>query len=80
MTQNEIRRLARAVAEELAILQDEVMNTKKAAEYLGCSVRAVQDRVARNRIPCHRRGGKIYFSKQELTKYYLQDDSGTRVL
>lgn len=71
MTQSEVKRIARAVAEELAILQDEIMNSKRAAEYLGCSIRAIQDRAVRNMIPCHRRGGKLYFSKQELTRYYL---------
>lgn len=74
MTQNEVKRIARAVAEELAILQDEIMNSKRAAEYLGCSVRAVQDRAVRDMIPHHRRGGKLYFSKQELTRFYLLDD------
>lgn len=69
----DINRLAAKVAEQVLQMTDELMTPQQAAEYLGCSVNALQLRRAKTLIPSHKRDGAVYYSKRELTEYYLTD-------
>lgn len=72
LTCHEINRIAAKVAEQVMEQMDELMNTEQAAKYLGISVNALQLRRNRTDIPSHKKDGTIYYSKRELTKYYLE--------
>jgi hypothetical protein len=49
---------------------DELMDIKKCAEWLGISIQALGRRCSRNTIPYHKKHGTIYFSRNEVMKYY----------
>lgn len=72
LTCAEINRIAAKVAEQVMEQTDELMTTAQAAEFLGISVNALQLRRNRTDIPSHKKDGAIYYSKRELTKYYLE--------
>ena len=72
LTCHEINRIAAKVAEQVMEQTDELMTTAQAAEFLGISVNALQLRRNRTDIPSHKKDGNIYYSKRELTKYYLE--------
>lgn len=72
LTCHEINRIAAKVAEQVMEQTDELMTTAQAAEFLGISVNALQLRRNRTDIPSHKKDGTIYYSKRELTKYYLE--------
>lgn len=72
LTCAEINRIAAKVAEQVMEQTDELMTTAQAAEFLGISVNALQLRRNRTDIPSHKKDGTIYYSKRELTQYYLE--------
>lgn len=67
----DINRLAAKVAEQVQQMTDELMTPRQAAEYLGISLNALQQRRAKAQIPSHKKDGCVYYSKRELTDYYL---------
>lgn len=71
MTSSDINRLAAKVAEQVLQMTDELMTPKQAAEYLGISLNALQQRRSKTQIPSHKKDGCVYYSKRELTEYYL---------
>lgn len=71
LSNNEISRLAAKVAEEVLKRTDELMTPKQAADYLGISLSALQQRRLNTNMPSHMRDGRVYYSKRELTEYYL---------
>lgn len=71
MTSSDINRLAAKVAEQVLQMTDELMTPKQAAEYLGISLNALQQRRAKTQIPSHKKDGCVYYSKRELINYYL---------
>lgn len=77
LTQYEINKIVDAVDKKIGN-KDELMNVNKVAEMLGISPDAVRTRCSRGTIPCHRRHGTLYFSKNEVTEYYLNDNTACR--
>ena len=73
ITPHEIRLIAEAVV-KMITPPDILMDKRKAAEYLGISTGAVAKRVERGQLPCHRKHGQLYFSKNEIDAYLLGDD------
>lgn len=71
LTSADISRLAAKVAEQVLQKSDELMTPKQAAEYLGISLNALQQRRTKTQIPSHKKDGCVYYSKRELTEYYL---------
>lgn len=76
-TKAEINQLAMSLKPtvEAAIIQcsDDTLSTKQVAVLLGISVAAVHIRCSRKKIPYNRKHGRLYFSKNEVTKYYLSN-------
>ncbi len=67
----DINRLAAKVAEQVLQMSDELLTPKQAAGYLGISLNALQQRRSKTNIPSHKKDGCVYYSKRELTEYYL---------
>lgn len=74
LTRAEINLISESVAEKLEIMKDELMSSKKCAEWLGISLNTLHKRCEKGKIPCHRKHNALYFSKREVTLYYLKDD------
>lgn len=73
MTNFEIGKLADALIKRIGT-SDELWTTKQVAEYLGLTENAIRTRCCRGTIPHHRKHGNLYFSKNEIIKYHLEDD------
>lgn len=50
---------------------DKVLTIKMVAEMLGVSKWAIYTRCRNNQIPFKKKNGRLYFSKNEITSYYL---------
>ena len=48
---------------------DEIFNVKQTAEFLDLAVATIYTDVNKRNIPHSRKGGRLYFSKQELTDW-----------
>lgn len=54
------------------MIDNDIMNYKEAAEYLGYSVGTLRQKVFYKKIPCYRSmNGRIYFLKNELRDWLL---------
>ena len=71
LTSQELRQIEEIVRKALEVGKDELMNSKQCATWLDISVAALQKRCNDNTIPYHKRDRLLYFSKNEVTKYYL---------
>lgn len=71
LTNSDISRLAAKVAEEVMKQTDDLMTSKQAAAYLGITENALQQRRSKTQIPSHKKDGNVYYSRRELTAYYL---------
>ena len=58
--------------DELRKELDEVMTVEQVAEYLGIKPKTVHNKVCNGELPHRKKFGRIYFSKQEITKYCLE--------
>lgn len=67
----DIEMIAQKTAEALRKVEDRVLNVEEAAELLRRSVGSVRQLVQRGKIPCHKVGGRIYFSESELKQLLL---------
>ena len=47
----------------------EVMSTSAAAVFMDCTTTAIYKMVARQAIPCRKKGKKLLFLRSELTKF-----------
>ena len=72
MKQAELKRLAILTAIELRKELDEVMTVEQVAEYLGIKPKTVQNKANAGELPHCKRFGRLYFSKQEITRYCLE--------
>lgn len=52
---------------------DVMMNAKEVAEMLGVSVAAIHIRCSLKKMPYTKKHGRLYFSKNAITKYYLSN-------
>ena len=67
----DIKAIAKQVAEELAGMNDSLLNISKVAEMLGKTEGAVSKMCQRGQLPHHKHHGAIYFSQRELENYLL---------
>lgn len=72
MTALELKRLAVLTARELRPQLDEVMTVEAVAKYLGLTTKTVQNKASSGELPCSKRFGRLYFSKQVITDYLLK--------
>lgn len=75
LTRTEISLIAEKVAELIHIKNDELLTAKQCAEWLGVSVDTLHSRCSRGHIPYHKKHKTLYFSKNEVMRYYLKDDN-----
>lgn len=73
MTCYQIDKLASLIAEKVSASMDEALDTEAAAKFLGISSIALRARFRRGQVPGHKRFGRIYFSRKEITNYLLSD-------
>ena len=74
LTLTEINLIAEATAKLILDQSDELLTTKSCAEMLGVTVGALHKRCASGTIPYHRKHGALYFSKKEVTSYYMKKE------
>ncbi|WP_148335662.1 helix-turn-helix domain-containing protein [Bacteroides neonati] len=74
LTKTEISLIAERVAEIVLDKNDELLTAKSCSEWLNISIGALHKRCEKGKIPCYRRHGALYFSKKEVSAYYMQND------
>lgn len=62
----------------LLIKGKEVLNTREAAMYLGCSEAWVNQQASQREIPHYKKGARKYFKKSELDEWRLEERVPTR--
>ena len=67
----DIKAIAKQVAEELAGMNDSLLNISKVAEMLGKSKQAIYKMCQRGQLPHHKQNGSLFFSQRELENYFL---------
>jgi excisionase family DNA binding protein len=72
MRQAELKRIAILTAIELRKEMDEIMTVEQVAEYLGIKPKTVHNKANNGELPHHKKFGRLYFSKQEITRYCLE--------
>lgn len=72
MKQLELQRIAILTARELRKELDEVMTVEQVADYLGIKPKTVHNKANAGELPCKKKFGRLYFSKQEITRYCLE--------
>lgn len=70
LSETDVERIARRVA-ELLRGEPELMNSRQCAAWLGITPSALRTRVSEAGLPHHKRGGRLYFDRKELTEYLL---------
>lgn len=80
LTRTEINLIAERVVELLGekveVLQkknDEMMNSKQCAAWLGLPVNTLHKRCETGLVPYHKRNGRLYFFKNEIQEYEKND-------
>lgn len=76
---SDVEALATRVAELLGPLgeqRDEWLDVKGAAEHLKCKPQRVYDLSSAGRIPVHREGGRLLFSRSELDQWVRDGGAG----
>lgn len=71
ITSDDIKRIAYELRLIMREESDDLLTAKKAAEYLGVTVKTIHKRCSEGKMPCHKKDGLLYFSKAELKEYYL---------
>ena len=64
-----IERLLLETSNEVKPNADQLLTIQQAAELLTLSVPTIYGLVSRAEIPCMKKGKRLYFSKQELTRW-----------
>lgn len=77
LTRTEIKLIAEETAKLLHLMNDEMMNSKRCAEWLGLSMDALHKRCNTGIIPYHKTNGSLYFYKNEIQAYYKTNDKST---
>lgn len=73
ITNYQLERLADMVAERVAEKVDEIMSVETAAKFLKVAPDTLRARYKRGQVPGHLRHGRLFFSRRELTRFYLKD-------
>ena len=69
----DIKAIAKQVVEELAGMNDSLLNISKVAEMLGKSKPAIYKMCQRGQLPHHKQNGSLFFSQRELENYFLNN-------
>lgn len=67
-----VKGLSPVISEAVKKGSDTILTVHDVAEMLNISDRAVYQRCRRGQIPHRRKHGRLYFSKNTITKYYLE--------
>jgi hypothetical protein len=71
----EINQLAKAISPTIEAAlnkcSDEILITKQVADMLGVKVNAIYNRCSKGEIPYKKKGGRKFFSKNEILKCFL---------
>lgn len=73
LSQAEIYAIACEVA-KLLPAQDEVLTAEAVGAMIGKTAEAVKQDARRGLIPCHKRGKRVYFSKNEIVRYLTHEE------
>jgi hypothetical protein len=73
LSQSEIHQIALEVVKLLPV-QDEVLTAEAVGAMIGKTAEAVSADARRGLLPCHKRGRRVYFSKNEIVRYLTRED------
>lgn len=74
LSKAEIYQIAVEVAKLLPV-QDEVLTAEAVGAMIGKTAEAVLADVRRGLIPSHKRGKRVYFSRNEIVRHFTDDNS-----
>lgn len=72
LSQAEIHQIAVEVAKLLPV-QDEVLTAERVGAMIGKTAEAVKQDALRGLIPSHKRGKRVYFSRNEIVEHFTKD-------
>ena len=64
-----------ALNETVKRYTDQVMTREQVAEYFGMTVAQISQMCHRGQIPFHKKGRKVFFSKNDLIDFFLDEES-----
>lgn len=73
LSQAEIHQIAVEVAKLLPV-QDDVLTAEAVGAMIGKTAEAVKQDALRGLIPSHKRGKRVYFSRNEVVRFFTDDD------
>jgi hypothetical protein len=73
LSQSEIHQIALEVVKLLPV-QDEVLTAEAVGAMIGKTAEAVSADARRGLLPCHKRGKRVYFSKNEIVRYLTHEE------
>lgn len=73
LTNTEINRIADKVAARILDAQEEMIGIERAAQYMGKSIRTIQEWCRKKGFPHHSCHGTMYFRISEMNKYIKED-------
>lgn len=73
LSQSEIHQIALEVVKLLPV-QDEVLTAEAVGAMIGKTAEAVSADARRGLLPCHKRGKRVYFSKNEVVRYLTHEE------
>jgi hypothetical protein len=73
LSQAEIHQIAVEVAKLLPV-QDDVLTAEAVGAMIGKTAEAVGADARRGLLPCHKRGRRVYFSKNEIVRYLTHEE------
>jgi hypothetical protein len=73
LSQSEIHQIALEVVKLLPV-QDEVLTAEAVGAMIGKTAEAVSADARRGLLPCHKRGRRVYFSKNEIVRYLTHEE------
>lgn len=74
LSKAEIYQIAVEVA-KLLPTQDEVLTAEAVGAMIGKTAEAVKQDALRGLIPSHKRGKRVYFSRNEIVRHFTDDNS-----
>lgn len=73
LTSIEINRIAEKVAERILDAHEEMVGVERVAQYMGKSIRTIQEWCRTKDFPHHRCNGSLYFRLSEINRYIKED-------
>ena len=79
LTTEQLQKIARIIAEKVALNSKEVLTFDEACTYTGLSKSAMYKHTMNATVPCYRPTGKlVYFNRRELTNWLLSNRCSTQ--